>query len=368
MSTSRFRAGLGVLVAALLLSACATAPDAPAAEPETEASTTPDVTAEPDPITTKAGQSRIPAGCDDVLGSARDEQDFALWEGSGDRNWGAWWVSRLQSGLALCDFESAAGDRLLLAISLYSDPDFLGEWQAAEEREIEGVRFRTSCPELEPGVPYYCGFRAIAGPYFVETVMFSSEGRDASIIGRYEAVVPSVIGAASSLPAPLPAAVDLPSGRAWPADCAGLALASSPSASTFPVLAGSPYPGFIAPEDLSVSLLYATPDVEVLACDWSPVQGSEFPEVRVEVLKGGSWALDEAAALPGGRAVTITGTDRARILEHPRLRGAVVAGSVGPDLVLAHVFESAVAPTPEEREAAAIALLADLVGSVPDAS
>lgn len=358
------RALVGVVLMASLLAGCTSRPSALDSSPQPDPAPSASMSAAPEPAEAAAGQPRIPAECDELVGAAGDELGLAPQRAEEERYWGAWWVSRLQAGLALCYFDSAAGDQLAVTASLYSDPDFLDELQGSEVQQLDGIQFSTACPELEPGVPYYCTARMITGPYFLETFMYDgSGGGDASLIARHDVVVAGVVDAAASLGDPLAAATAVPSEREWPADCGVLDFSSSSSAATFSSLSEPAYAAFIAPEDLRIGLLNAEPDRIVLACDWSPVTGSEFSELRVEILTGGSWALADPAAIPDGRAVTIPGVDQARILEHPRLRHTVVAGAVGPDLVLAHVFESDAAPDPADRESAAIAFLADLVAS-----
>lgn len=362
MSTPR--ALVGVVLMTSLLAACTISPSAPEVSQQPDPAPSASVSAAPEPAQAAAGQSRIPAECDELVGTAGDELGLAPQRAEKERYWGAWWASHLQAGLALCYFESAAGDQLAVTASLYSRPDFPEELQGAEVQRVDRIQFATACPELEPGVPYYCTARMVTGPYFLETFMYDgSGGGDASLIARHDVVVAGVLNAAASLGDPLAAATAVPSAREWPADCGGLDLSATSSAATFSSLSEPAYPAFIAPEDLRIGLLNAEPDRIVLACDWSPVTGSELSELRLEILTGGSWALADPAAIPDGRAVTVPGVDQARILEHPRLRHTVVAGAVGGDLVLAHVFESDAAPDPADRESAAIAFLADLVAS-----
>lgn len=365
MSTPSGRSLLiGALVLASLLAGCAGPSSSPPVAPQLGPVASASPSALPEPPAAAAGQSRIPAGCDELLGTAGEELDLASRQADEERYWGAWWVSRLQAGLEHCYFESPAGDRLVLSVSVYSDPNFLEELYDTEVKEVDGAQVSAGCPELEPGVPYYCFARVVAGPYFLETHMYeASPPVDDSLIARHDVVLAGVMEAAAGLGDPLVAATTVPSERAWPTDCGGLDLSSSPSAGQFSTLSEPPYPAFIAPEDLPSGLLNAEPDRVVLACDWSPRRGAEFSELRVEILRGGGWALADPAALPGGRAVTVAGVDQARILEHPRLDGTV-AGAVGPDLVIAHLFESTDAPSAADREAAAIALLADLTAAV----
>lgn len=366
MSTSFGRSVLVAAALAALLGGCAAPAPAAAPEPPATPATTP---ASPEPITAAAGDSRIPASCAELLGAAGDEMDLDSRAASDERYWGAWWLAHLQAGLTLCDFESAEGDRLVLLASVYADSDFTEPLDGAETREMGGILVSTSCPELEPGVPYYCTARMSTGPYFLETRMFRSAGDgDAGLTERHDRVVASVTEAVRSLGEPLASPSDQSSRWAWPTECEGFALASTPSGATFSSLAETPYPAFISPEDLGLALLYAEPEEEVLACDWSPVRGAEFSDVRVEILRGASWALERTSALPAGRPVDVAGADQARILEHPWLRAAVVAGAVGPDLVLAHVFESEAAPSLADREAAAIALLSDVISTAEEKS